>query len=41
MLSLITPRMMLSYTSGLANFSAFKPDKKMHPHFTPGTHFAF
>jgi CubicO group peptidase (beta-lactamase class C family) len=37
----ITPRMLLSHTSGLANFSTVEPDKKMHLHFTPGTRYAY
>jgi CubicO group peptidase (beta-lactamase class C family) len=37
----VTPRMLLTHSSGLANFSALEPDKKMHMHFEPGTHFAY
>lgn len=37
----ITPRMLLSHSSGLANFAALEPDKKMHLHFVPGTRFAY
>ncbi len=37
----ITPRMLLSHTSGLANFASGEPDKKMHLHFAPGTHYAY
>ncbi|HEY8997959.1 MAG TPA: serine hydrolase domain-containing protein, partial [Edaphobacter sp.] len=37
----ITPRMLLAHTSGLANFAAYEPDKKMHLHFDPGTRFAY
>ncbi len=37
----ITPRMLLSHTSGLANFASLEPDKKMHLHFAPGTRFAY
>jgi CubicO group peptidase (beta-lactamase class C family) len=37
----VTPRMLLSHTSGLANFAFLEPDKKLHLHFTPGTQFAY
>src|ERR1700730_15739984 len=37
----VTPRMLLAHSSGLANFAAFEPDKKMHLHFPPGTHFQY
>lgn len=37
----VTPRMLLSHTSGLANFSIFEPDRKLHLHFTPGSRFAY
>jgi len=37
----VTPRMLLSHTSGLANFATLELDKKMHLHFDPGTHFAY
>lgn len=37
----ITPRMLLSHSSGLANFASLEPDKKMHLHFAPGTRFAY
>src|SRR4051812_26444711 len=37
----VTPRMLLSHTSGLANFVFLEPDKKMHLHYTPGTRFAY
>jgi len=37
----ITPRMCLSHTSGLQNFSDIEPDKKMHLHFKPGTQFLY
>jgi CubicO group peptidase (beta-lactamase class C family) len=37
----ITPRMLLSHTSGLANFASGEPDKKMHLHFTPGTRYSY
>lgn len=37
----VTPRMMLSHTSGLANLAFLEPDKKFHLHFDPGTRFAY
>jgi CubicO group peptidase (beta-lactamase class C family) len=37
----VTPRTLLSHTSGLANFAAYEPDKKLHLHFDPGTRFAY
>jgi CubicO group peptidase (beta-lactamase class C family) len=37
----VTPRMLLSHTSGLANFAFFEPDKKMHLHYAPGSRFAY
>jgi CubicO group peptidase (beta-lactamase class C family) len=37
----VTPRMLLSHSSGLANFSFLEPDKKMHLHFAPGTRFQY
>ena len=37
----ITPRMLLAHSSGLANFAALEPDRKMHLHFDPGTRFAY
>ncbi len=37
----ITPRTLLSHTSGLANFAFIEPDKKMHLHFAPGSRFAY
>jgi CubicO group peptidase (beta-lactamase class C family) len=37
----VTPRMLLSHTSGLANFVFLEPDKKMHLHYEPGTRFAY
>ena len=36
-----TPRMLLSHSSGLANFASLEPDKKMHLHFAPGSRFAY
>ncbi|WP_031498855.1 serine hydrolase domain-containing protein [Bryobacter aggregatus] len=38
---LVTPRMLLSHTSGLHNFAFLEPDKKMHLHFKPGTSFLY
>jgi CubicO group peptidase (beta-lactamase class C family) len=37
----VTPRMLLSHTSGLQNFAAIEPDKKMHLHYKPGTQFLY
>lgn len=37
----ITPRMLLSHSSGLANFAFLEPDRKMHLHFAPGLRFAY
>jgi CubicO group peptidase (beta-lactamase class C family) len=37
----VTPRMLLSHSSGLANFAFLEPDKKMHLHFKPGTQFQY
>jgi CubicO group peptidase (beta-lactamase class C family) len=37
----VTPRTLLSHTSGLANFASLEPDKKMHLHFDPGSRFAY
>jgi CubicO group peptidase (beta-lactamase class C family) len=37
----VTPRMVLSHTSGLGNFAFQEPDKKMHLHFTPGSRYAY
>lgn len=38
---LVTPRMLLAHTSGLANFAFIEPDKKMHLHFKPGTQYLY
>jgi CubicO group peptidase (beta-lactamase class C family) len=38
---LVTPRMLLSHTSGLLNFAFIEPDKKMHLHFKPGAKFNY
>jgi CubicO group peptidase (beta-lactamase class C family) len=37
----VTPRMLLSHSSGLVNFAFLEPDKKMHLHFKPGTQFLY
>ena len=37
----LTPRILLSHTSGLANFAFLEPDKKMRLHFDPGTRYAY
>jgi len=37
----VTPRMLLSHSSGLANFASLEPDKKMHLRFKPGTQFLY
>ena len=37
----VTPRMLLSHSSGLANFAFIEPDKKMHLRFRPGTQFLY
>jgi CubicO group peptidase (beta-lactamase class C family) len=37
----VTPRMLLSHSSGLQNFAAIEPDNKMHLHFKPGTQFLY
>lgn len=37
----VTPRMMLSHSSGLANFAGLEPDHKFHLHFDPGSRFAY
>lgn len=40
--SLVTPRMLLSHTSGLSNSVQFsEPDKHMHLHFKPGARFLY
>lgn len=39
--ALVTPRMLLSHQSGLANFAFIEPDKKMHLRFKPGTQFLY
>ena len=37
----VTPRILLSHTSGLANLSMFEPDKKMHLHSEPGSEYRY
>ena len=37
----VTPRMLLSHTSGLLNFAFLEPDKKMHLHFKPGARYHY
>jgi CubicO group peptidase (beta-lactamase class C family) len=37
----VTPRMLLSHTSGLRNFAFIEDDKKMHIHFDPGTQYSY
>jgi len=37
----ITARMLLSHTSGFANYRAFEDDRKLHIHFEPGSRFAY
>lgn len=37
----VTPRMLLSHSSGLLNFAALEPDKKMRLHFRPGSRFLY
>lgn len=37
----VTPRMLLSHSSGLQNFASIEPDKKLHLHFKPGTRFLY
>ncbi len=37
----LTPRILLTHSSGLANFRWLEPDRKHHFHFTPGTRYAY
>jgi CubicO group peptidase (beta-lactamase class C family) len=37
----LTPRILLSHSSGLANFAFLEPDGKMRLHFDPGTRYAY
>lgn len=38
---IVTPRMLLAHTSGLANFAFIEPDKKMRLHFKPGSRYRY
>jgi CubicO group peptidase (beta-lactamase class C family) len=37
----ITPRILLTHSSGFANFRWLEPDKKLRFHFDPGTRYAY
>jgi CubicO group peptidase (beta-lactamase class C family) len=37
----LTPRILLSHRSGLANFAFLEPDRKLRFHFGPGTRYAY
>lgn len=37
----LTPRILLSHRSGLANFAFLEPDRKMRFHFDPGSRYAY
>jgi CubicO group peptidase (beta-lactamase class C family) len=37
----LTPRILLTHTSGLANFAFLEPDEKMRLHFDPGSRYAY
>jgi CubicO group peptidase (beta-lactamase class C family) len=37
----ITPRMVLTHSTGLANFAFIEPDHRLHIHFDPGTRYAY
>ena len=37
----LTPRILLSHRSGLANFAFLEPDQKMRLHFEPGSRYAY
>jgi CubicO group peptidase (beta-lactamase class C family) len=37
----ITPRMCLTHSTGFSNFWFIEPDRKLHIHFEPGTHFSY
>ena len=37
----LTPRILLSHRSGLANFAFLEPDEKMRFHFEPGSRYAY
>lgn len=38
---MLTPRILLSHASGLANFAFLEPDEKMRIHFEPGSRYAY
>ena len=38
---LITPRMVLTHSTGFANFWWLEQDQKLHIHFDPGTHYSY
>lgn len=37
----VTPRMLLSHSSGLLNFATMEPDRRMHLHDVPGTRYRY
>jgi CubicO group peptidase (beta-lactamase class C family) len=37
----LTPRILLTHASGLANYAFLEPDKKMRLHFEPGSRYAY
>ena len=37
----ITPRMVLTHSTGFANFAFLEPDHRLRIHFDPGTHYAY
>lgn len=37
----LTPRMLLTHSSGFANYSFLEPDEKLHIHFQPGSRYAY
>ncbi|MBN9590473.1 MAG: serine hydrolase [Alphaproteobacteria bacterium 64-11] len=37
----ITPRMVLTHSTGLPNFAFVEPDHRLHIHFDPGTRYAY
>jgi CubicO group peptidase (beta-lactamase class C family) len=37
----LTPRMLLTHSSGFANFSFLEPDRKLRFHFDPGSRYAY
>jgi len=37
----ITPRMVLTHSTGFANFGFLEPDEKLHIHFEPGSRYAY